>query len=95
MKVLVAGSTGGTGVEVVKELVRRDVPVKALVRDPAKGKELLPSEAMIFQGDVLREDDARQAVKDVTAVICALGPKNFLNPLEPYLADFKGKRDHP
>ncbi len=33
MKVLVAGATGGTGKWIVQELVDRQIPVKALVRD--------------------------------------------------------------
>ena len=50
--VLVIGATGRTGRLIVDRLVARRVPVYALVRDPAKGREVLPPEVPQFVGDL-------------------------------------------
>ncbi|HBL10327.1 MAG TPA: epimerase, partial [Cyanobacteria bacterium UBA11162] len=42
MKAFVAGATGQTGRRIVKELVKRNIPVRAMVRNLETGKELLP-----------------------------------------------------
>jgi uncharacterized protein YbjT (DUF2867 family) len=53
MKAFVVGATGQTGRRIVQELVKRNVPVRALVRDLQKAKEILPPEAELVVGDVL------------------------------------------
>ena len=90
MKILVAGSTGGTGLEVVKQLVAKNVAVTAIARDAEKAKEILPTGAEILQGNVLDTTLVERAMTGIDAVVCALGPKNLLNPLEPYLVDDQG-----
>ena len=50
--VLVVGAAGRTGRLIVGRLVERGASVRALVRDAAKGREVLPAEVPLFVGDV-------------------------------------------
>ncbi|RUS99492.1 hypothetical protein DSM107003_00760 [Trichormus variabilis SAG 1403-4b] len=43
MKVFVAGATGETGRRIIQELIARNIPVRALVRDQEKAKAILRS----------------------------------------------------
>ena len=45
MKAFVAGATGETGRRIVKELVERNIPVRAMVRDLEQAKAILPESA--------------------------------------------------
>ena len=56
MKAFVAGATGQTGRRIVQELVKRNIPVRALVRNLEKGRETLPPEAELIVGDVLKPE---------------------------------------
>ncbi len=42
MRVFVAGATGKTGRQIVKQLIQQDFSVIALVRDHKKAKAILP-----------------------------------------------------
>ena len=64
MKVLVAGATGGTGKWIVQELVDRQIPVKALVRDLDLSQNLFPPEVELVLGDVLKPDTLKNAIAD-------------------------------
>ncbi|MFM7353547.1 MAG: NAD(P)H-binding protein, partial [Microcystis aeruginosa] len=52
MKAFVAGATGETGRRIVAQLVERQIPVRALVRNPEKAAEILPAGVEIVVGDV-------------------------------------------
>ena len=69
--VLVVGATGRTGRLIVSRLVDRGVPVRALVRDPEKGREVLPPEVPQFVGDVRRSETLKEALAGARAVIIA------------------------
>jgi uncharacterized protein YbjT (DUF2867 family) len=69
--VLVVGATGRTGRLVVGRLIELGVPVRALVRDAAKGREVLPSEVPQFVGDVRRSETLTEPIAGVGAVIIA------------------------
>ena len=69
--VLVVGATGRTGRLIVERLVERGVPVRALVRDAAKGREVLPPEVPQFVGDVRRSETLTEPLAGVRAVIIA------------------------
>jgi uncharacterized protein YbjT (DUF2867 family) len=69
--VLVVGATGRTGRVVVQRLVERGVPVRALVRDAAKGQEVLPAEVPQFVGDVRHGETLAEAIAGASAVIIA------------------------
>ncbi len=93
MKVFVAGATGQTGRQVVKELVKRNIPVQALVRDLDKAKSVLPTEAELVLGDVLQLSSLKAAMVDSTVIICATGAAPSFNPLGPYQVDFEGTKN--
>ncbi|MEQ8968893.1 MAG: SDR family oxidoreductase [Coleofasciculus sp. C1-SOL-03] len=93
MKALVAGATGQTGRRIVNELVKRNIPVRALVRNLEKGQEILPPEAELVVGDVLKPESLSAAVGDSTVVFCATGATPSFNPLEPYQVDYEGTKN--
>ena len=77
-KVAVTGATGRTGRYVVEELLKRDVPVVAMVRDEDKAKELfsdlLPKGLEVVTCDLTSESAIDAAVNGCDAAIwCATG----------------------
>ncbi|MBE9168848.1 SDR family oxidoreductase [Pleurocapsales cyanobacterium LEGE 06147] len=93
MKALVAGATGQTGQNIVKQLVQKNVAVRALVRNLDKGKELLPKEAELFVGDVLQPASLEEALTDCTVLLCATGASPSLDPTGPYKVDYQGTKN--
>lgn len=93
MKALVAGATGETGRRIVQELIKRQIPVKALVRSLERGKEILPESAELVVGDVLQPKTLINALTDCTVLLCATGAKPSFNPTEPYLVDYQGTKN--
>ncbi|NEP87779.1 MAG: NAD(P)H-binding protein [Okeania sp. SIO2C2] len=93
MKVFVAGSTGQTGRRIVQELVRRDIPVKALVRELETAKEILPPEAELVMGDVLNSQGLYAAIEDSTVLLCATGAKPSFDFTGPYQVDYVGTKN--
>jgi uncharacterized protein YbjT (DUF2867 family) len=69
--VLVVGATGRTGRLIVERLTGRGVAVRALVRDAAKGSEVLPPDVPQFVGDVRRSETLKEPLAGVRAVIVA------------------------
>jgi len=72
MTVLVIGATGSIGRLVVEEAIRQRHAVRALVRDPAKGRRL-PPDAQVVIGDVTRPDTLRGLTDGVDAIVFTLG----------------------
>lgn len=93
MKAFVAGATGETGRRIVQELVQRQIPVRALVRDLDKGRQILPSEAELVVGDVLQPDSLRGAIADSTVILCATGAAPSFDPTGPYKVDYEGTKN--
>ncbi|MEA5478007.1 SDR family oxidoreductase [Pseudanabaena galeata UHCC 0370] len=93
MKAFVAGATGQTGRHIVTELVKRNIPVKALVRDLEIAKKILPPEVELVKGNVLFADTLAEAIADCDVLVCATGAKPSLNALEPYLVDYIGTKN--
>jgi uncharacterized protein YbjT (DUF2867 family) len=90
--VLVVGATGRTGRLIVGRLLDRDVPVRALVRDAAKGERVLPSEVPQFVADVRRVESLTEAMAGAGAVIIATcGSSGRDNDSE--LVDYHGTRN--
>jgi len=93
MKALVAGATGGTGRWIVQELITRDIPVRALVRDIEQARSILPPEAELVVGDVLQPESLTAALGDSTVVLCATGAKPSFDLTGPYRVDFEGTKN--
>jgi len=93
MKALVAGATGETGSRIASQLVKRGVPVKALVRDAAAAREKLPIEVELFEGDVTDRASLQRAVADCTVLLSATGARPSLDPTGPYQVDYEGTKN--
>ncbi|WP_310429173.1 SDR family oxidoreductase [Chamaesiphon sp. VAR_48_metabat_135_sub] len=93
MKAFVAGATGETGRRIVQELVDRQIPVRALVRDLTRARAILPAEVELIAGDVLDLRSITQAIGDSTVILCATGAKPSLDPTGPYQVDYQGTKN--
>ncbi|MEM8807704.1 MAG: SDR family oxidoreductase [Cyanobacteria bacterium P01_G01_bin.38] len=93
MKALVVGATGQTGYRIVKQLVEKGIPVRAVVRDLTKAKELLPKEVEVVTGDVLEPSTIRAAISDCTVLVCATGAQPSLDVTGPYKVDYEGTKN--
>lgn len=93
MRAFVAGATGETGRRIVQELIARNIPVRALVRDREKAKAILPPDAELVVGDVLNPESLIAALGDSTIVLCATGAKPSFDPTSPYKVDFEGTKN--
>lgn len=72
-RVLVVGATRGTGVEIVKRLVRDGFPVRATARDLQKARATLGEAVEIVPADVTRRETIMPAMRDVRHVIFTAG----------------------
>ena len=93
MKAFVAGATGQTGRRVVAELIKRNIPVTALVRNLEAGQKLLPPEAELAVADVLNPESLQKAIGESTVLICATGAKPSLDIIGPYQIDYQGTKN--
>lgn len=93
MPVLVVGATGQTGKRIVQELVEQKIPVRALVRDVNKAKELLPQDSELFVGDVLKTDTLTAAMTGCNQLICATGATPSFDFTQPYKVDYQGTKN--
>ncbi|MFB2768440.1 SDR family oxidoreductase [Pelatocladus sp. BLCC-F211] len=93
MKAFVAGATGETGRRIVQELMARNIPVRALVRDVEKARSILPGEVELVKGDVLDQQSLAAALGDSTVVLSATGAKPSFDPTGPYKVDYEGNKN--
>ncbi|MBI4785158.1 MAG: SDR family oxidoreductase [Oscillatoriophycideae cyanobacterium NC_groundwater_1537_Pr4_S-0.65um_50_18] len=93
MKAFVAGATGQTGRQIVQELVRREIPVRALVRDLEKARQILPEGVELVMGDVLKPAGLAEAIADCTVLLSATGAAPSFDPTGPYKVDFEGTKN--
>ncbi|MDZ7992065.1 MAG: NAD(P)H-binding protein [Nostoc sp. EfeVER01] len=93
MKAFVAGATGETGRRIVQELIARNIPVRALVRDIEKARAILSPEAELVVGDVLQPESLTTALGDSTILLVATGAKPSFDPTGPYKVDFEGTKN--
>lgn len=93
LKALVAGATGETGSRIVAQLVKRGIPVKALVRDVATARAKLPSEVELVEGDVTQKSSLQTAIAGCTVLLCATGARPSLDPTGPYQVDYEGTKN--
>jgi uncharacterized protein YbjT (DUF2867 family) len=89
--VLVAGATGGTGREIVRQALAKGYRVRALVRDEAKARGIFADTVQYAVGDVKDPGTLPAAVKGVTYVVSALGGHGRSEPgNKPEFVDFGG-----
>ncbi|MEO0770236.1 MAG: SDR family oxidoreductase, partial [Cyanobacteria bacterium J06649_4] len=101
MRALVAGATGQTGRRIVQQLLAQEgiggasgsTSVRALVRDAAKARELLPDGVEIVVGDVLDRASLTAAIADCQVLISATGAAPSLDPTGPYKVDYEGTKN--
>ena len=93
MKAFVAGATGQTGRRIVEELVQREIPVRALVRNLEKGQDILPPQVELVIGDVLQPESLRDAMGDSTVLLCATGATPSLDVSVFYRVDYEGTKN--
>jgi uncharacterized protein YbjT (DUF2867 family) len=93
MKAFVAGATGQTGRRIVQELVGKNIPVRALVRNLESAQAILPPQIEFVVGDVRQPETLAGAIADSTVLLCATGAKPSFNPTEPYSVDFQGTKN--
>lgn len=74
MKLLIMGSTGGTGRELVKQALEQGHKVTAFARTPSK-LGISHHSLCIVQGDVTDKASVEAAVAGQDAVLCALGTR--------------------
>ena len=79
--ILVTGATGASGSAVIREFVRRELPVRALVRDPAKlATGAVPSSVQVVKGDMREPDTLVEALDGVHRVL-------MISPAAPDLVE--------
>lgn len=79
--ILVAGATGGVGKRVVRRLLDNKYPVRALVRDSQKAREILGDKVELFEADLtLKETLTPKLMENVAAIICCTGVR--VQPVE-------------
>lgn len=93
MKAFVAGAGGETGRRIVQELVARNIPVRALVRDVEKARYILPANIELVEGDVLKPESLTAALGESTVLLCAAGAKPSFDPTGPYKVDYEGTKN--
>ncbi len=79
MKILIIGSTGGTGRQLVSQALARGYIVTAFTRKISRVK-LSHDRLKITEGNVLDIDSLTKAVHNQDAVLCALGHKRWFYP---------------
>jgi putative NADH-flavin reductase len=79
MKILIIGSTGGTGRQLVSQALDRGYTVTAFTRKISRVK-ISHGRLKIAEGNVLDIDSLSKAVHNQDAVLCALGHKRWFYP---------------
>jgi uncharacterized protein YbjT (DUF2867 family) len=88
---LVAGATGGTGKEVVKQAVARGYKVRVLVRDEAKARADFGDTVTYAVGNVREPATLPAAMKGARYVVSALGSNSQRDPQnKPEFVDYQG-----
>jgi nucleoside-diphosphate-sugar epimerase len=73
MRILVTGGTGKVGNAVSRRLLERGDEVIALVRDPARAREILPAGVALAAGDVTDAASVRAAAEGAEGVFNCMG----------------------
>ena len=79
MRIVIVGSTGGTGRQLVRQALARGHHVTAFARRPEM-LEIQHERLVVVAGDVLDAASIESALAGQDAVVCALGHKRWLYP---------------
>ena len=91
--VLVAGATGGTGQEAVRQALAQGFAVRVLVRNEDAARPLLGEKVQYAVGNVRDPAAIAQALKGATYVISALGSNSQRDPEnKPEFIDYGGTK---
>lgn len=93
MRAFVAGATGQTGRHIVRQLIDKNVSVRALVRNLEQATEILPPEAELIVGDILKPETIVDALNDCNVLLCATGASPSLDPTGPFQVDYQGTKN--
>ncbi len=93
MKAVVFGATGETGRRIVQALVDRQVPVRAVVRDLATARAILPDSVEVVQGNLLDRRSIDSSLAGCTVVLSAAGARPSLDPTGPLQVDYLGTKN--
>lgn len=91
--VLVAGATGRTGQQLVRELNAAGYRVRALVRDEGKARTVLGDTVEYATGDVRQRPTIDSALRGVRYAISAIGATRKDPANGPEFVDFQGVRN--
>lgn len=91
--ILVAGATGRTGQQLVRELNAAGYRVRALVRDADRAKAVLGDAVEYATGDVRQRPTIDSALKGVRYAISAIGATRKDPANGPEFVDFQGVRN--
>ncbi len=80
MRLVVFGSTGGTGRELVRQALALGHEVTAFARRP-EALGIVHERLRVVEGDALRQDSVEGAVEGQEAVLSALGTRNLFKPI--------------
>jgi hypothetical protein len=73
MKLVIFGSTGGTGRTLLQQALDQGHHVVAFARNPTKLEEIKQANLQVVRGDVLDSAAVEKAVADQDAVFCSIG----------------------
>lgn len=76
MKIAIFGSTGKTGIELVKQALEHGHEVTVMVRDP-KRLPTFAKEIRVFTGDFTNLDVVKSTIEGQDVVICTLGSREL------------------
>ena len=76
MKIIIFGSTGGTGLQLIKQALDKDYSVTAFARTSEKIK-LSHKKLQVLTGDILDSRAVDSAIQRHDVVLCSLGMKNI------------------
>ncbi|MGK7911039.1 MAG: NAD(P)H-binding protein [Synechococcus sp.] len=93
MTVCVVGATGATGQRIVRELVDRNIPVRAIVRDRTSAETQLPTGIEIAVADVGDRPSLEAAIGEAKQLMCATGARPSFNPTGPFQVDYVGTKN--
>jgi len=71
-RIVIFGSTGGTGQELVTQALKANYKVTAFARSPEK-LNVSDTNLKVIQGDVLNPEDVNKAIENQDIVLCSIG----------------------